>query len=371
MEKWRPGASVKTNGYELHITFETHNTKRKFGSYGMLQSQRGHVTKPSDFDISSDFSTLPPGLGPEDFKGVDPGQNNPFTCAKIQVDPTSGDLVRKEVYDKNRKLVSDEPMLKSETLSMKTFNLWTKRKKKTEKEVRDRKKHHIDIIIAHLSRHTLNSTNWEQVRKALRFRISNHETMHRYYSRKQWLKMNFDCKRAEDSAMDRCINMLKSDCKVVVMGDASKFGGMKGGCVSAPISKIKRRAAHRARNEGWYILSVDEWGTSKNSWSCVGHRMEKMKTGHKLVTTSNGTRVRSRVHGICRCTNCHTLWNRDVSASGNILYAGIAAYLGLGRPPWLLRNPEVPAGLPVDLYSQWWKRNLEYMMVNAINASGC
>jgi hypothetical protein len=328
--RWRLSPSVKTNGVELHVLFETCNTLRfgADGTSGRIKKQRGHQISTRDLDPAYDLSTVG-HVELHETRVLDPGNNSPFTSA--QLPPRGSEL-------------EQQGRFAHEVMSKNWYDQVSKRNKVRRRDARDRKRSTgLREAVATLSQHSIRGTRWANIQAAIRAHLEQHECLARVFSAKQRLKLLHEAKIARDRAIDLCVNFIRGDnsIKLAVLGDAGRMSGIKGTSSSVPLARIKRLAVRRSRAEGWHFRVVDESYTSKRSCCCWGYDMENIRTGHSPHITDDGRQVRRRVHGISRCTNgtCLTLWNRDKSAAINQWHIAISALLGDARPWWLYRDP--------------------------------
>ena len=353
--KWRPGRSVKTNGLQLHITYETLNSERKTvgARKGQKAKMEGHSTKPSEYDPSYDFSKVPRDVREQDIRVHDPGNHDPLTWTRKDEDGENifGGISKAE------------------------YNHRSKRGKKNRKHARDAKRTAIDKTYAYLAGFTLRTCSWPEMRSAIRAFVQNHASLHRFNSRKPWLKMQFEADQAEQRAINHVINRVLrgkgpkrkrlhrnqrrrakkkhnslystkgyQGAKLVVVGDGGKMSGIKGTSCGAPMAKIKRLATQLSKQQDWHIRLINESYTSKRSHCCKGAEMKCILTGHKTRTTRDGRTVRATVHGISRCTSCLKLWNRDVSATLNqwdITSEIMRTRNNKARPWWLKKDVQI------------------------------
>ena len=364
--KWKPSRSVKTNGIELHVLYETLNTKRLDSGprKGQIQKQEGHHISPKDYDPSYDFSEVPHDIKDQYIRVHDPGNKAPFTWVT-----------------KN-----DEGKMVHGFISKREYNHRSKRGKVNRKHARDAE-NKMQITYAYLATFSLRTWSWPELRRAIKAFAHNHTSLHKFNSRKRWLKLKFEAKQAEQRTINHVINHVlrgKPDkrkrlwrktrrrrrkknkscytpkgydgAKLVVIGDAGKMSGLKGTSCGAPLAKIKRLATQISKHQGWYIRVIDEAYTSKRSNCCKGAEMKCILTGHKRRTTKDGRTVRCTVHGISRCTSCLKLWNRDKSAALNqwdITSEIIRNRDKKARPWWLTKDmnknrPLIPQGGNLD-----------------------
>jgi hypothetical protein len=349
--KWRLAPSVKTNGIELHVLFDSVNTRRKGkdGVSGRIQHQPGHKVCTKDLDPSYDFTTVPRGIQPWEIRVLDPGTNVPFTSGQVVAHPTNP-------AEPKKNLRHGTVQFKHQVLSKGWYNKISKRNKMKRKEERDRKRYRMDHALETLSRNSLRTPHWDALRRAIRVRLDLHDTLHRHYSRKQRLKLKFEVKMAQERAIHETIDFLRgkknpltgetysNPARLVVVGDGGRMSGLRGTTCSAPMAKIKRLAVRRARVEGWHFRVINEAYTSARSYCCAGHDMENILTAHKTHERSSGGTSRTRVHGISRCTNenCLTLWNRDKAATCNQWCIAASAYAGVDRPWWTTKENTPP-----------------------------
>jgi hypothetical protein len=313
---------------------------------GQRKKMAGHKIRTKDLDPLYEFDGVPADLADHEIRALDPGNHTPFTYGTKDEDGNwkHGGISKKEYAHK------------------------TKRGKVTKKEARDRKRHRIDQVIERLSQLTLKTSSWRLLLAAVVTAAECLDSLHTFYSRKPWLKLKFEAKQAEQRAFYHVIDNVfrgknnkknmkkkkkkkrkkwtkttkpKPECtnqpgaKLVVIGDGGRMSGIKGTTSSAPVAKIKRLAVKLARRQGWHFRTIDEAYTSKNSNCCPGFTMETILTGHKTRITKDGRIVRCTVHGISRCTNCVTLWNRDCSATRNMHAITKAKLSNQNRPWWL------------------------------------
>jgi hypothetical protein len=342
--KWRLAPSVKTNGIELHILFDSANTVRKGkdGVSGRIMHQPGHKVSTQDLDPSYDFKSVLRGIQPWEIRVLDPGNNVPFTSGQVVANPINP-------AEPTKNLRHGTVQFKHQVLSKGWYNKISKRNKMRRKDERDRKRYKITQVIETLAQHSLRTPHWETLKRAVRVRLDMHEKLHQHYSRKQRLKLKFEVKMAQERAINETIDFLRgkknpttgetfsNPAKLVVVGDGGRMSGLRGTTCSAPMAKIKRLAVRRARVEGWHFRVINEAYTSKRSCCCAGYDMENILTAHKTYERVDGGMGRTRVHGISRCTNenCLTLWNRDKAATCNQWCIAAAAYAGVERPWWL------------------------------------
>ena len=300
--------------------------------------------------VSYDFSEVPSDIEDQDIRVHDPGNTAPFTW-------TTKDKEGKHVHG---------------GISKGEYNHRSKRGKVNRKHKRDAKRTHLDKTYAYLAGFTLRTCSWHEMRRAIKAFVHNHASLHRFNSRKPWLKLKFEAKQAEQCAINHIIDRVlrgKTEkrkrlgrnqrrqarlehksfyeekgydgAKLVVIGDGGRMSGIKGTSCGAPIAKIKRLARQRSNHEGWYIRLIDEAYTSCRSHCCQGHEMKSILTGHKTRTTRDGRTVRCTVHGISRCTSCLKLWNRDTSATLNqwdLTSEILRTRDNKARPWWLTKN---------------------------------
>ena len=185
-KKWRLGRSVKTNGLQLHITYETLNTERNAGGAkkGNKSKMEGHSTKSSVFNPPYDFSEVPRDIREQDVRVHDPGNSSPFTW-------TSKDEEGEHFFG---------------GISKAEYNHRSKRSKKNRKHARDAERTRIDKMYAYLAGFTLRTCSWPEMRRAIKAFIHNHASLHSFNSRKPWLKMNFEADQAEQRAINHVIN---------------------------------------------------------------------------------------------------------------------------------------------------------------------
>ncbi|CAK9034974.1 Hypothetical protein SCF082_LOCUS21095 [Durusdinium trenchii] len=286
--KFRLGPTVKTNGVELHVLFETTNYPRHTEGRRCGQGKRlkaAEQTCPAELDPPIDFC----GITLTDWTRmvtIDPGNTNPVTLAR-PIDPEDA-----------------ETRFSTASLSKGWYTKHSKRRKMKRRGDRDTPKQ----INKELSEHSLKTSSVESLLTAVRLRFKHHDETHAAASKKQRLKLRFEVKQAEERAINNTINWILRGGKhtgarevdVVVFGDAGRMSGLKGTSVSAPMAKIKRLATRRGRVEGFQVYEVNEAYTSKRSSCCPGADAKNMVTGHKMDETADGRRVRSKVHGLCR-----------------------------------------------------------------------
>jgi hypothetical protein len=299
----------------------------------------GHNISPKELDPSYDFSEVPSDIEEQDIRVHDPGNDSPFTW-------TTKDDEGNHIFG---------------GISKGEYNHRSKRGKVNRKHTRDAKRMRIDKTYAYLATFTLKTCSWQEMRRAVKAFVHNHATLHRFNSRKQWLKLKFEARQAEERAINHVINHVLrgkskskkgyAGAKLVVIGDAGKMSGLKGTSCGAPMAKIKRLAVKLSKQQEWHIRLIDERYTSKRSFCCPGAEMNSISTGHETRTTRDGKIVRCTVHGISRCTSCLKLWNRDKSAALNqweITSQIMRTRNNKARPWWLTKgnkSPDHPLGI--------------------------
>ena len=89
------------------------------------------------------------------------------------------------------------------------------------------------------------------------------------------------------------------------------------------------------RSYGYELYLVDEHKTSKQCSSCEEGVCEKFihRPNPKPYRTGN-----ILVHGVTRCKNCQTVWNRDVNGATNIWKIALYTIHGQERPEYLCRT---------------------------------
>ena len=95
----------------------------------------------------------------------------------------------------------------------------------------------------------------------------------------------------------------------VMMGNAGNFSGFKYVKSVGPTKALKKYASRKLKNR---YSELDEFNTSKLTTCCFIERTY-MKKGPG----------RSRERKVIHCPQCATTWNRDVSASLNLLKIAI------------------------------------------------
>ncbi|CAK9034980.1 Hypothetical protein SCF082_LOCUS21098 [Durusdinium trenchii] len=283
--KFRLGPTVKTNGVELHVLFETSNYPRYTEGRRRGQGKplkAAEQTCPEELDPPSDFS----GIALTDrsrMVAIDPGNTNPVTLAR-PIDPEN-----------------TQTRFSKASLSKGWYTKQSKRSKMKRRGDRDTP----NQINRELSEHPLKTSSVESLLPAVKLRFKHHDKTHTAASKKQRLKLRFEVKQAEERAINNTINWIlrggkhtgEREVDVVVFGDAGRMSGLKGTSVSAPMAKIKRLATRRGRVEGFQVYEVNEAYTSKRSSCCPGADTKNMVTSHKMDETADGRLVRSKVHG--------------------------------------------------------------------------
>ena len=92
------------------------------------------------------------------------------------------------------------------------------------------------------------------------------------------------------------------------------------------------------RQNGYKVYLVDEFRTSCKCSKCEGGECEN------FMKRENPKPYKSReilVHGLLRCKNCKTMWNRDVNGATNIYKIAKNAILKKSRPKYLCREGRV------------------------------
>jgi hypothetical protein len=89
------------------------------------------------------------------------------------------------------------------------------------------------------------------------------------------------------------------------------------------------------RSYGYQVYLVDEHKTSVQCSSCENGRCENFlpRPNPRPYRTGN-----ILVHGVTRCKNCQTVWNRDVNGATNIWKIALYTIHGQERPEYLCRT---------------------------------
>ena len=102
--------------------------------------------------------------------------------------------------------------------------------------------------------------------------------------------------------------------------DSVKLKGLRTG-----VTGILWRAIKRREKEGDLIaLEIDEFKTSKICSRCYGDSLKKVE----------GVKGQS----VLGCTNCQTLWQRDINAAKNMSLIASYIWNGHKRPPMFQRS---------------------------------
>jgi hypothetical protein len=275
-------------------------------------------TKPADLDPTYTFPAgFAPGYAHEyktKFTATDPGVTSPFT--KAWHNPWLG-------------------RLQTQSLTSKQYRHDAGTFKMNKRVANERKRFALDPIIAKFALHSFKQTDVDGALHAAHLRLQHHDLMHGAYSRRQKLKLRFECKRRSMRANDKAVNFLRHnrDVELVVVGDAGRPYGLKGTSGQAPVKKIKRIAVRRGRNEGFVVADFNEACISAKSWCCHGHRTKKMPDHNS--PRLDGKPRKSEVYGILICEGCGKLWARGAYAALNIWTAASHQILGMDRPLWL------------------------------------
>ena len=90
------------------------------------------------------------------------------------------------------------------------------------------------------------------------------------------------------------------------------------------------------RAAGYQVYLVDEFNTSARCCRCES--VAGVTENFKMVNDPRPWKNEMRLcHGLIRCTNCGTKWNRDVNGASNIWKIANAAIQGQARPQYLRR----------------------------------
>ncbi len=89
------------------------------------------------------------------------------------------------------------------------------------------------------------------------------------------------------------------------------------------------------RQNGYKVYLVDEFRTSCKCSKCEGGECENFIKRENPKPYKSGEIL---VHGLLRCKNCKTMWNRDVNGATNIYKIGKNAILQKPRPKYLCRE---------------------------------
>ena len=327
-EKWRLSSTIRTNGVELHILFETVNTKR-LSSGKMKKLRLEEKIRLVDMDptyVMKDVNMMI--VGAHEVQAIDPGNATPYFAARLNPEGST----KKYKFTK---------------ISKKWYNKRSNRDRVKKRSERMMKKYQLNEIWELYGSLPIKGPEFAMVCLGVKERIFYHLDVHDSMSTTQSLRIKFTAKCKERKAMNEVLNILLEDgVKLLAFGDGSKLHGIRGTSCGVPNKRIKRLAIQRGKQEGFWVKDVDEHCTSCNSHCCHGHAMKKMLDGNKLITRSDGSTFRSSNHGLLICQGCNKVWSRDANGSINILSAAVNVLFNQERPDWLRKKIVRPAAHP-------------------------
>jgi hypothetical protein len=119
---------------------------------------------------------------------------------------------------------------------------------------------------------------------------------------------------------------------IVAIGNWSRNGGLRG------VESVKGKGFRAMfRRAGYFVALVDEFRTSCRCYGCQKENEKFAKQTCKKPGARFGMEI--ECHGLLRCTECHTIWNRDVNGACNIWLIAVSEIYGQGRPDYLKRTP--------------------------------
>jgi len=359
MNKWNLGMSFKTNGYQLSVTFQTKNYPMHGAETRLNGSKKlTGALKTFTHELDPGYNvqeTLRYFVDPLEHMGViDVGNTNPITIGKK---------------------VSDGK-IQSESFRKCEYSHVSKRNKKNSKfaKMRDSSES-FKAILEDYNNHVLCTSDIGVLHQCVRLRMIHHIEHDAFMNVKSYIKLRFEVQQAQERALFQVANWIlaggttkvfskekcpqKHQLKIVVFSDCGVLSGLRGSSSGMPMKKLQRLMVKRSRHEGFFVYKVDESYTSKRSNCCPGNEMVNMMSSHGKKREKDRPpdpdnpknllpdKKRRKIHGLCFCPNCHTLWSRDVHAVGNIWDATVAKINGECRPWWLRRtmnNPKVSHG---------------------------
>ena len=117
------------------------------------------------------------------------------------------------------------------------------------------------------------------------------------------------------------------DRTIICFGDWSQKRQMK---YKEPTKGVGFRKLFK--EAGYETYLVDEYNTSKKCSICHEDCVKCIKRENPRPWRKNEMRT---VHGLLKCKNCKTLWNRDENSSNNIYIIGRTAINKQVRPDYL------------------------------------
>jgi len=166
-----------------------------------------------------------------------------------------------------------------------------------------------------------------------------------FYGKYMFRKLRFDAhlrrQRSEDMVLKRfkaALHPNRPASEVVIgWGDFSQFNALR---FHEPTKGIGFRRLFR--KAGYHVYLVDEYLTSQKCCKCAmgGPGVGLCKT-FKRVKNPRPYRVFEtptvKCHGLVKCGQCNTMYNRDVNSAVNIWRIAHAAIMGLHRPLYMAR----------------------------------
>jgi hypothetical protein len=121
---------------------------------------------------------------------------------------------------------------------------------------------------------------------------------------------------------------------VIAFGNA-KFGNIRSK-MPAPSKQLLRhlRSLRKLRNCKVSVVMIDEYLTSQVCAHCQRRTLK-----HARERTSAGSQNGNKIHTVLKCTSCSTVWNRDVMAARNIRSIFMSMAMNNDERPIRFRRP--------------------------------
>ena len=330
LHKWKLGRMFKTNGIELHVSFEQNKAYMANGRPKTVP--RCDRDTPKVWDLPKLPRRFPRNV--TEVCGADPGHHHLFTCARYT----------------GRYGQDGQPEIETRVVKKTWYDHISGRGAVRRKSERISKSVQSQGLLQAVTNNTLKTANFEAFMSGIAARRDSYESLYSKYTNKKKKRLKFAMRARRDRAIDTIIDYITWGGTVVAaIGDGGKHTGIRGCTPGGPIKFIKRRMNKR----GYSAFEVPEGKTSESSVCCHGAKNKNQRNGQspdtykiktiKWKTLREGEEVKpihypTHVHGICICQKCKRTWNRDAVGSINILDIAIDVLDDLPRAVRFTKN---------------------------------
>lgn len=196
-------------------------------------------------------------------------------------------------------------------------------------------------IESHLSKHDSKTVDMGRYKAYLRVKNEANIYLCKFYGQELFRKMKLRTKVNRQRSEQLMINHFKEkfggpDEAVISFGDFSTGDHKK---FHEPVKRKGLRTLFR--RAGYQVYLFDEYRTSCRCFNCGSQGVEGTCETFRVVSNPRPFRSENVYrHGLVRCSDCQTVWDRDKNSSLNILFGSISVVEGKGRPKYLARSCE-------------------------------